>query len=113
MKQIVAIAVGLILIGQSTLGWAESRSDESTLEQIGYGTGAVVGSAVYFPFKASFCILGAIGSGFTLIFDPKTAKQVASAACRGTWAITPGVVKGKEQVKFVGDPPAPEAPTKQ
>ena len=114
MKQIVAVAVALILIGQSTLGWAESRADESTLEQIGYGTGAVVGSAVYFPFKASFCILGGIGSGFTRIFaGPEKANKVVSTTCRGTWAITPDVVKGKERVQFVGEPSAPVTPPSQ
>lgn len=110
MRQIVAMVLGLVLVTQSSVAWAESSADESTLEQIGYGTGSVVGSAVYFPFKASFCILGGIGSGFTLLVaGPKTANRVASAACRGTWAITPDVVKGKEPVQFVGDPPVPDA----
>ena len=111
MKRIVAIALGLVLLAQSTGSWAESGSEESTLAQIGYGTGSVVGSAVYFPFKAAFCILGGIGSGFTLIFaGPETADEVVSTTCRGTWAITPNVVRGKEPVKFVGDAPRP-APT--
>jgi len=35
---------------------------------------------------------------------------VASASCRGTWVITPDVVKGKEAVHFVGEtPPSPES----
>ena len=114
MKQIVAVLLGLALIGQTSPGWAKSDSDESTLEQIGYGTGSVIGSVVYFPFKASFCILGGIGSGFTLIFaGPESAKRVSSAACRGTWAITPDIVKGKEPVKFVVNPPASDTATTQ
>lgn len=68
MRQIVAALLGLAFVGQSTASWAKSDSEESTLEQIGYGTGSVVGSAVYFPFKAAFCILGRISSGFTLKF---------------------------------------------
>ena len=113
MKQIVAVGLGLLLVGQSSLGWAEPRSDESTLEQIGYGTGSVVGSAVYFPFKASFCIVGGIGSGLAFIFgSPESANKLASASCRGTWAISPDVVKGKEPVRFVGDPPKRDAATK-
>lgn len=114
MRQVVALVLGLVLFGQSAVGWAESGSQESTLGQIGYGTGSVVGSAVYFPFKASFCILGGITSGFTLIFGGREmAKKVASRACRGSWAITPDVVKGKERVQFVGDVAAPEAATMQ
>jgi len=106
MRRIVAVVLWVVMVSQSSVAWAGSSGDESALEQIGYGTGSVLGSAVYFPFKASFCILGGIGSGFTLIFaGAKTANRVASAACRGTWAITPDVVKGKEQVQFVGDLP--------
>ena len=110
MKQALAVVVMLGLLALSTPGWAESASEESTLGQIGVGVGSVVGSVVYFPFKAAFCILGAIGSGFTLVAaGPQTANKVVSASCRGTWVITPAVVKGQEEVKFVGDVPAPKA----
>ncbi len=107
MKQIMAIVLTLALVVPSTMSWADGGAHESTPAQIGSGVGSVVGSAVYFPFKASFCILGGLGSGFALIAaGPQTANKVASASCRGTWAITPDVVKGKQPVKFVGDPPA-------
>ncbi len=108
MKQIMAIVLTLAVVVSGTASWAEAGARESTPAQIGAGVGSVVGSAVYFPFKASFCILGGLGSGFTLIAaGPQAANKVASATCRGTWAITPDIVKGKQPVKFVGDPPAP------
>jgi len=111
MKHIVAMLLGLTILAQSAPSWAESNSQEGTLSQVGAGVGSVVGSAVYFPFKAAFCILGGIGSGFTLLAaGPETANKVVSASCRGTWAITPDVVKGKETVHFVGKPrPSPES----
>jgi len=60
-----------------------------------------VGSAVYFPFKASFCILGGVSSGFALVFGGKqAAEKVADTTCRGTWAILRQVVEGKETVHF-------------
>jgi hypothetical protein len=106
MKHIVAMLLALTLLAQSTRGWAQSNSQEGTASQVGAGVGSVVGSAVYFPFKAVFCILGGIGSGFTLLAaGPETANKVVSASCRGTWAITPDIVKGKEAVHFVGEPP--------
>ena len=105
MKHIVAMLLALTLLAQSSPGWAESNAQEGTLSQVGAGVGSVVGSAVYFPFKAAFCILGGIGSGFTLLAaGPETANKVVSASCRGTWAITPDVVKGEEGVHFVGEP---------
>lgn len=104
MRQILVAALALLLVGQPTAGWAASASDESTPEQVTFGVGSALGTLVYAPVKAAFCILGGIGSVFTLPFGgPKMAGQVAGASCRGTWVITPDALKGKEQVRFVGD----------
>jgi hypothetical protein len=103
-KQIVALLLGVALVGQATASFAEENAGESTGTKIGTGVGSVVGSAVYFPFKASFCILGGVGSGFTYLFaGEKAAERVADTSCRGTWAISPDVVKGKETVHFAGN----------
>jgi hypothetical protein len=76
---------------------------ESASQEVAYGVGSVTTTLVYAPIKASFCILGAVTSGFTLPFGgPRTAEKVASAACGGTWAITPAALKGREPVRFVG-----------
>ena len=91
-------------MGQSAVAWAESAPKENTGQQVAYGTGSVLGTLVYAPVKASFCILGAVSSGFAFpIAGPKTAGNIASSTCGGTWAITPDALKGKERVKFVGD----------
>ncbi len=105
-KRMVALLLGVALVGQATAGFAEGNARESTGTQIGAGVGSVVGSAVYFPFKASFCILGGVSSGFAYIFaGAKAAEKVADTTCRGTWAISPDVVKGKETVHFAGKTP--------
>ena len=103
MKRIAAVLLALTLIGHSTAGFAAGNSQDSTGMQIGTGVGSVVGSAVYFPFKASFCILGGVSSGFAMVFaGAKAAEKVAGTTCRGTWTISPNIVKGKETVHFVG-----------
>ncbi len=105
-KRMVALLLGVALVGQATASFAEEKARESTGTQVGAGVGSVVGSAVYFPFKASFCILGGVSSGFAYIFaGAKAAEKVANTTCRGTWAITPDVVKGKESVRFAGSTP--------
>lgn len=107
MKRIVAMLLGVMLLFPG-VSWAGSNSQESTGAKIGYGAGSVVGSAVYFPFKATFCILGGIGSGLALLFSGRnTADRMVGTTCRGTWAITPDIVRGEESVHFVGDVPAP------
>lgn len=107
MRIIAALGLAVALIAYGTPSWAESGAQESTLSQIGSGVGSAVGTVLYFPFKTAFCIVGGVASGFTVIFaGPVNAGKVANVACRGTWVITPDVVKGKESVRFVGDPSA-------
>lgn len=108
MRQIFIGLLALALIGHSTASWGSSSS-LSTGEQAGYGAGAVLGTLVYWPFKATFCILGGIGSAFTAIASVPAARRVVGASCGGTWVITPGVVQGHENVKFVGDTPPERA----
>jgi len=76
---------------------------DSAAQDVAYGAGSVLGTLVYAPFKATFCILGGITSGFTFPFaGADTAGRVATTGCGGTWAITQSVLKGQESVKFVG-----------
>jgi len=103
MKQRVAILLVLALLGQVGAASAAGDSNGSTPEQVAYGAGSALGTIVYSPVKAGFCILGGVASAFTAIASPPTASKVVGGSCRGTWIITPDVLKGKERVKFVGD----------
>lgn len=107
MKRIMAIVLGVLLVSQTALVWADSDPEESTLSQVGMGTGSVVGSVIYFPIKGVFCVLGGgLGSLYTSIFvGPRATHEVLSTTCRGTWAITPSTLRGQESVTFVGDVP--------
>ena len=102
MRRIALIALVLALAGPSA-SWASS---ESTAVEVGSSAGSALGTLVYVPFKVTFCILGGIGSGFTAIASPPAAGRVAMATCGGSWIVTPGVVRGHETLKFVGDIPA-------
>jgi len=111
-KRITAILIGLALVALVVPVWADTGPDESTLEQIGIGTGSVVGSAVYFPVKASFCILGGLSSIYTSLFvGPKTTHEVLSLSCRGNWAVSPHHLKGEESLTFIGDVPGDALPS--
>src|SRR5258705_12503734 len=72
---------------------------DSTSQEVAYGVGSVTSTLVYAPVKASFCILGAVTSGFTLPFGgPRTPGEVASAPGGGTWAVTPDGPQGQEPI---------------
>ncbi len=110
MKRAVAAIAGSLLSGVLVLAsWAQTVSTtastkvETTPAQVGYGVGSVLGTLVYAPVKATFCILGSLASVATLPFGTEKADKVIGASCRGTWVITPDVVKGKQPVNFVGD----------
>src|SRR3990172_7182767 len=111
-KRITAILIGLALVALVVPVWADTGPDESTLEQIGIGTGSVVGSVVYFPVKASFCVLGGLSSIYTSLFvGPKTTHEVLSLSCRGNWAVSPHHLKGEESLTFIGDVPGDALPS--
>jgi hypothetical protein len=119
MRRIVAVLIGLALVAPVAPVWADTSPNESTLEQIGYGTGSVVSSVVYFPVKASFCALGGLSSIYTSLFiGPKKTHEVLSVSCRGNWAVSTQHLKGEESLTFIGDvpgdgpPPAPYAEPK-
>ncbi len=110
MRRIVALLLGLLLLGQSAVALAAGAGGNgSTPQQVLYGAGSVLSTVAYAPFKASFCILGGIASAFTAIGSPATAAKVVGVSCRGTWTITPDALRGKEPVRFVGDVPAARA----
>ena len=100
MRRMAALSLVLALAGSSAPSWASS---ESTAVEVGSSAGSALGTLIYAPLKATFCILGGIGSGFTAIASPPTAGKVAMAACGGSWIVTPNVVRGRESLKFVGD----------
>jgi hypothetical protein len=99
MKHMWAGLTLLVLVSHTAPSWA---AEGSTLEQVGYGAGSALGTLVYVPFKATFCILGGLGAAATAIASPPTAGKVFEASCGGTWIITPDVVRGDEPVNFVG-----------
>jgi hypothetical protein len=104
MNAIVTLVLALVLLAAGpTVVHADSTQQEVT-----YGAGSVLGTILYAPFKTSFCVVGAVTSGLTLPFGgTRTAERVATAACGGTWAITPDVLKGRDQVRFVGGESSP------
>ena len=103
MKQILALFAGGALVVTTAVAPVHAASKDSTAQEVAYGAGSFFGTLLYAPFKTSFCVVGAVTSGLTLPFGgTQTAGKVATAACGGTWVITPSTLKGQEQVRFVG-----------
>jgi len=104
MHKILGCALGLLLFVSTTLLPTHADAAQSASQDVAYGAGSVFTTLLYAPFKTSFCVVGAVTSGLTLPFGgTQTAGKVATAACGGTWVITPDTLRGKEPVRFVGD----------
>jgi hypothetical protein len=103
MRQRLAVLLAAAVVLATTAGPAVAASGESTSQEVAYGAGSFFGTLLYAPAKLGFCVVGAVTSGLTLPFGgPQTAGKVATAACGGTWVITPATLKGREPVQFVG-----------
>jgi hypothetical protein len=103
MRPILTLLLAVAVLGATAGRPAHAASGESTSQEVAYGAGSFFGTLLYAPFKTSFCVVGAVTSGLTLPFGgTSTAGKVATAACGGTWVITPSTLKGKEQVRFIG-----------
>ena len=103
MRYVCAAILSAALIGHAATSWAGSPSGSSTLGQASYGAGSALGTVVYAPLKATFCILGGLGSAVTFPASQRTAGKIATASCGGTWVITPDVLQGHEKFRPVGE----------
>jgi hypothetical protein len=102
MRKVVGCMLAVALLA-STLGLT-ARAEASAGEDAAYGAGSVFTTLLYAPLKTSFCVLGGVTSALTLPFGgTQTAGKVATAACGGTWLITPDTLRGKETVHFIGE----------
>jgi len=103
MRKGLRLLVAVLLVASTTF-LTEPAHAESAAQEAAYGAGSVFSTLLYAPFKTTFCVLGGVTSVFTLPFGgTDTAGKVATAACGGTWLITPDTLKGKERVHFIGE----------
>ena len=103
MRRKLAVALTTAFLLASTVVPAIAASGESVVQEAAYGAGSFFGTLLYAPAKLSFCVVGAVTSGLALPFGgTQTAGKMATAACGGTWVITPATLKGREPVRFVG-----------
>lgn len=98
-----ALVLTLCLCAALGILTVDAHAADTATDEAMYGAGAVFGTVLYAPFKTVFCIGGGLTSALSLPFGgTSTAGKIATAACGGTWAISPGMVQRREPVRFVG-----------
>lgn len=85
---------------------AKKFSEHKPGAKAGLVAASVVTSAVYFPFKAAYAILGGVTSGLTygitLAKESETANRIAVKSFTGDWYIHPNILTSEEELNFSG-----------
>jgi len=104
MKKIIAAVIIILALGLSS---PYNANAEGTGSNVGYGAGSVLASCVYSPAKVVYALLGGLTGGVAYGLtggNQDVAKKIWTPSLRGTYVITPEMLKGKERVEFVGQP---------
>lgn len=108
MKQIIAVLFALAIVCRVGAAGAEGESPSSPGrgERAAIEAGSVLGTAVYVPIKGLLCAFGVASSPLLYVSSgPRAVRDVTNRTCKGTWVITPEVLKGEEPFTFVRDNP--------
>jgi hypothetical protein len=107
---LVAVMVLLLVAGIPAAAWSqaaapgEASAQESTASDVVAGFGSILGSIVYFPFKALMICPGmAIASGVSYAFtggESEPAEHLLRVGCTGSYGASAGMVQG--QGEFLG-----------
>jgi len=99
-----ALLACLILLG---MGPGEA-SAQSAGAEAGYGILAGVCSLVYAPVKVIYALGGGLVGGLAWVFsagDNDVARAVVTPAVRGDYVVTPSILRGEEELEFIGKDP--------
>ena len=100
----VALLTALLGI---TLQAGPARAESQTSEA-GIGTAAALSSLIYGPVKVTYATLGLIIGGIAWGLsagDSEVMNAILTPAVRGDYVLTPGMVRGRDDIEFIGRDP--------
>ena len=103
-RMMVTLVVVLCLSAQ--VASAAATEAECYWSQGGYGLVSVLANLLYMPTKVVYAGLGAITGGLAYVLtvgDEDVSEAVWSRSVGGTYVVTPGMVRGDEDVLFFGE----------
>ncbi len=101
MKQWIAF----ILLLSMFLVMPVHAQAESTLSNAGMGIATILATCLYSPAKVIYAVSGAIAGGAAYLLtgiNKNVANAVWIPSLRGTYVLTPDMLRGKEEVQFMG-----------
>jgi hypothetical protein len=110
---LAALGTTAVVLAGPTASWAQGAASAEggkpgpTGRTVAAGIGAVVGTAVFAPFKAAvMCPVGALAAGATYAVtggEKETADYLLRLGCTGTYFISPAMVQGQEAFRRYED----------
>ena len=103
-RTMVALVAALCLWAQ--VANAARTNEECYWSQGGFGLASVLANLLYMPTKVVYAGLGAITGGLAYVLtvgDEDVSDAVWSRSVGGTYVVTPGMVRGDEDVFFFGE----------
>lgn len=105
LGQVLALGLAVWIVTQPAA--AEDGGKQLAAEG-GIGIAAALTTMVYGPLKVVYSLVGSMAAGFAWAFsggDSEVARTVVTRAVAGTYVLTPAMLKGQEEIEFVGRSP--------
>jgi hypothetical protein len=96
----------------ATLGVPRAVRAEDYPNQAGWGALSVLSNIGYMPAKSIYAVVGGLTGGIAYACTAgnyETASNIWEASLGGTWALSPGMLRGEEGIYFAGGPNASTA----
>ena len=107
-RRLVAVGLSVALLASPSVVLAGDYTKEVSKES-GMGAAAALSSLVYSPVKLVYAIGGLVIGSLAWVLtagDTNVADKVYVRSVRGTYVITPEILRGEEPLVFVGRDPS-------
>ena len=108
LRRTVAVTIAASLLVVPSLALAGDHTKEVSKES-GLGAAAAVSSLFYSPVKLVYAVGGLVIGSLAWVFtagDTDVADKVYVRSLRGTYVITPEILRGEEPLVFIGRDPS-------
>lgn len=108
LRRTLAVTIAASLLATPSLALAGDHTKEVSKES-GLGAAAAVSSLFYSPVKLVYAVGGLVIGSLAWVFtagDTDVADKVYVRSLRGTYVITPEILRGEEPLVFIGRDPS-------
>ncbi|MBY0400331.1 hypothetical protein K2X89_08555 [Myxococcota bacterium] len=107
-RRLLAVGLAACLLASPSVVFAGDHTKEVSKES-GMGAAAALTSLVYSPVKLVYAVGGLVIGSLAWVFtagDTDVADKVYVRSLRGTYVITPEILRGEEPLVFIGRDPS-------